>query len=608
MTAVPSAPALPLKAPFVLLDDSRDGASGTLYRRPLAVIAAWTAAEVAPALARLDRATAAGHVAAGFLAYELGYVLEPALAPLLPPRRQRHLPLLWLGVFAVGEPVAKVDAWLAAAGGGGGRLVATGPGLDRDAYRRRFRRVHDLIRAGDVYQVNLTFMEQFRFEGDPIAIYRDLRRRQPVAHGALIGLGDHVVLSVSPELFVEATAGMIAARPMKGTQARGPTAAADARLARALAEDGKARAENLMIVDLIRNDIGRVAATGSVAVTDLYTVETLPTLHQMTSGITARLSPGVTPAALIRALFPCGSITGAPKIRAMQIIRELEDGPRGVYTGAIGRFGPGGDVRLSVAIRTLVLAPGAGGRAGVAGLGVGSGLVHESDADAEYDECRLKARFLEPPDRDFRLVETLAWHRGSGYRLLDRHMARLAASARWFGFAHDRPAVEAALAAAAAAFVGDGRRVRLLLAADGRLAIESQPLAPTPPSPLRARLWPQPRRLDDPFLYHKTTRREPYDRALGDARQAAGCDEVIFVNARGELAEGAWTNVFVERGGRLLTPPVAAGLLDGTLRQALLAEEPGRVGEAALSPADLDGADRIWLGNGVRGLMAVEIV
>lgn len=600
---------------LVLLEHGLDALAppggGVLYRHPLAVVTAAAAADVPAALDRLAAATAAGLTACGFLAYELGYALEPRLRSLLPAART--LPLLWFGLYRRGEPLADVDAWLAAHTDREvtePRLTPLGPALDRDGYRRRFARVKDWIDAGDAYQINLTFAEDFAFDGDPIALYRRLRRQQPVARGALLRLGPLAILSFSPELFIATGGGTITVRPMKGTAARGPTAALDAERAQALAADAKTRAENLMIVDLLRNDVGRVSACGSVRVTDLYTVETLPTLHQMTSGITARLRADATPATMVRGLFPCGSVTGAPKIRAMQIIRELEDGPRGVYTGAIGRFGPGGDATLNVAIRTLVLRCGGrgategGGGRGV--LGVGSGIVFDSDADAEYAECRLKARFLAPPDADFQLVETLCWQRPGGYPRLALHLDRLARSAAWFGFAADTAAIAQRLAAAAAAFTDDRLRVRLLLAADGTTRIDSQPLPP-PPARLRATLRPQPRRLDDPFLYHKTTRRAPYDAALAAVR-AEGGDEVIFVNGRGELTEGAWTNLFVETGGLLLTPPVACGLLAGTLRQHLLASEPGRVRERLLRPADLAAAERIWLGNGVRGLMAAEIV
>jgi para-aminobenzoate synthetase/4-amino-4-deoxychorismate lyase len=377
----------------VLLDDGlAPDHCCSLFEEPIEIVRCDAPAEVDAVLRRLEDATAAGLHAAGFLAYELGYLLEPRLAPLLPENRDQ--PLIWMGLFRSERRLSSSQAlqWIERQISGGYELSDLRLSISRDSYSEKFQQVLRFIEAGDAYQVNLTLKHLFRFRGDPLALYRDLRRRQPVAHGAVISTPAFSVLSLSPELFVRIADGVVEARPMKGTAARGSSPEDDERLRRWLARDEKSRAENLMIVDLLRNDIGRIAETGSVRVPDLFTVETYPTVHQMTSGITARLRQDVGTRALLHSIFPCGSITGAPKIRAMEIIRALEPMPRGVYTGAIGAIGPDRRARFNVAIRTLMLHADGRGE-----MGIGSGLVYDSVAEAEFEECLLKARFLTEP-------------------------------------------------------------------------------------------------------------------------------------------------------------------------------------------------------------------
>ena len=593
-------PEPPDPATFVLLDDPL-GAPGAcrLLQRPERIVECRAPVDLARCLDAIDEAVASGLHAAGFFAYELGYLLEPALAPLLPA--QRSDPLLWMGLFREARVLdaAAARAWMRQRAG-----EAEPPAvrdlrlsLDRAEYRRAFDRVRAFIAAGDVYQINLTLDCRFAWEGDPVRLYLELRRRQAVRCGGLIAAPGFHVLSLSPELFLHLEQGRARMRPMKGTARRGATPAEDAAVRARLAADPKSQAENLMIVDLLRNDLGRLAQIGSVQVTDLFTVETFRSLHQLTSGVEAELREVADVRGLLRALFPCGSVTGAPKIRAMQIIRALEPQPRGVYTGAIGVISPGGTAVLDVAIRTLMLRPDGRGS-----MGIGSGIVFDSDADAEYDECLLKAEFLTRPSEPFSLIETLRWRRDDGWALLDRHLGRLAASAAWFGIACDPVAVRALLEDAAQHFAADDMRVRLLLDEDGEPGLTAEPLAPAPPV-LRWARSDRPASSRDPFRYHKTTRRDLYDTELARLRAATGCDEVVFVNERGELTEGSWTNLFVRRGRHFLTPPVASGLLGGTLRAELLASRPGECVEAVLRPADLADADEVLLGNSVRGLM-----
>lgn len=589
----------------MVLDDplSRDG-SAWLLRAPRQLIVCNDPPEVPAGLALIEAGLQRGLWAAGFLAYELGYLFEPVLASLLPPRRDT--PLLYMGLFdaPVRLDAGEVGSFLDAQIRGPHQVRAVRPVLDRETYRQRFRRVQALIDAGDVYQINLTFKLDFEFEGDPFDLYRALRRRQRVACGGLIASRELHVLSLSPELFLHLKGSHALVRPMKGTAPRGVTPAEDEEQRQRLRQDQKSQAENLMIVDLMRNDLGRLARTGCVRVTDLFTVETLSSLHQMTSGITADLRPDVRLPALLQAIFPCGSVTGAPKIRAMQIIRELEAGPRGVYTGSLALLAPDGTAALNVAIRTLVLhGPAPGRQRGE--LGIGSGLVHDSDADAEYDECLLKAAFLDCPDPPG-LIETLRWDPNSGYALLDRHLRRLTDSAAYFGLPQPATAA-AALAQAATSFEDQPMRVRLTLDVDGRIDVVAGPLTSLP-AVLQYALSDRPVSSADPLRYHKTTRRAGYESELARLRAETGCDEVLFVNEHGELTEGCWTNLFVQRGDLLLTPPVACGLLDGTLRRELLDTRPEDVVESVLRPDDLDGTDAVLLGNSVRGLMPARRV
>jgi para-aminobenzoate synthetase component 1 len=369
--------------PFALFRDDLAGRE-VLFEQPSAIITAYDADEFEPALAAAQAAHAAGKWLAGYFSYEAGYLLEPKLVPLLPDGRRA--PLICLGVFdgpserAIAAP----------------RQPATnGPIFDAKAawsfedYEKRFSRLHRHIREGDCYQGNLTFPVHAQWSGDPLAAFNALTERQPVRYGALVDLGSPIVLSRSPELFFKIDAeGMIEAHPMKGTAPRGETKAQDAALKNFLRNDEKNQAENRMIVDLLRNDISLISEVGTLEVPELFNIETYPTVHQMVSRVRARLLPGLSIRQVFAALFPCGSITGAPKIRAMEVLHDLEATPRGVYCGAIGWIAPGGTMRFSVAIRTLSLFPD-----GAAVYNVGGGIVFDSKVEEEYQECLLKARF-----------------------------------------------------------------------------------------------------------------------------------------------------------------------------------------------------------------------
>lgn len=590
--------------PFVLIDDSLSpGGSAWLFENPVEIIACDDPAGVYEALDRIAGAGSRGLYAAGFMAYELGYLLETRLAPLMPAERRQ--PLIWMGLF--GEPLRLdrdgITRFLDAQAGNNSHAVeGRGQTVEREQYLDAIGRVKDYIAAGDVYQINFTFHHRFHLTGDPASLYRDLRRRQPVAHGALLQGPDWHLLSLSPELFVEIDDGHAVTRPMKGTAQRGATPAEDADIAAWLRADPKSRAENLMITDLLRNDLSRVALIGSVRVPDLFTVETYPTVHQMTSTVEARLRPGMGFRDIVERLFPCGSVTGAPKIRAMEIIHELETGSRGAYTGSVGMVAPNGDLRFNVAIRTLFVGGGGEGE-----MGIGSGIVHDSNPAAEYEECLLKARFLTAEHKDFQLIETMRWSRTDGFYLLERHLDRLEDSARFFGIPCDIGAVRAVLADCVRGLTGK-QRLRLLLDQGGAAGATATAITlPDPPPALQYAMATRPIDSHDRHRYHKTTRREMLDEERERLAGETGCDEVLFVNERGELTEGSYCNLFVEKGGWLLTPPLSCGLLDGTLRRELL-ETGGQVEERVLYPRDLEEADAVWLGNSVRGLQPARAV
>ena len=588
-----------LTPPYVLLEDRlTPGTPGRLYADPVAVIRCDDVERVDAAFRQIEQGLADGLHAAGLFAYELGYALEPKLASQMPD--DRKTPLLWMGLFEPPTLVAAgvLDAAFASLGPPP-PITDLRPDNDRTSHIGKVEQVLQLIEAGDVYQVNLTFPLRFHCPGDPLSLYAALRSRQPVAHGGVAALGDMTVLSVSPELWVQVAGGQATTRPMKGTVARGAGPAADQRARAALAADPKQRAENLMIVDLLRNDLARISVPGTVRAPDLFTVETYPSFHTLTSTITSQLEAGLGLRERVAGLFPCGSIVGAPKIRAGEIIRALEPSARGFYTGALGTIAPGGDMAFNVAIRTAVITADGVGR-----YDVGGGIVADSDPGAEYEEACLKARVLTDLTEDYGLIETFRWSRTEGFVRLDLHLDRMDRSARQLGFAFDQAEAEIGLSRLAATWdqASEDRRVRLQLARSGALETTYAPLVAST-GLLKVSLASD--RLDpgDPFLRHKTTRRDLYDRAFEEAA-AKGFDEVLFLNRRGEVAEASRNSVFVEVDGTLLTPPLTSGLLPGVLRQLLI--ESGRASEKVV-PVELLASHPILLGNSLHGLRPAHL-
>lgn len=499
------------------------------------------------------------------------------------------------------------------------RVSGLHPVMDEERYCRAIDRILEYIAAGDTYQVNYTFKLHFGFDGSVQGLYRDLRRSQPVPYGCFFKSGDRHILSFSPELFFRMNSERITARPMKGTMKRGRFHREDEEIARKLYSDVKNRSENVMIVDLLRNDLSRLVDNtggGEVRVESLFDVERYRTVYQMTSTIVANrfAHNHVAPARILEAIFPCGSVTGAPKIRTMQIIDELELESRGVYTGAIGYFGPQGEAVFNVPIRTVVV----DGKRGE--MGIGSGIVADSSPRDEWRECMLKARFLTSPPPRFKLFETLLFVPGSGYFLLEEHLARIKGSADYLGLICDSALIRNLLDRQAREFSGAGcKRVRMLLADDGEAVIEvagcERPLAFSLEEARRTGpgleglidFFIEPTDSSSRWLFHKTTRREQYDRAWRQA-DSEGLNDFVFCNEKGEITEGAISNVIVERNGECFTPPVTCGLLPGVMRTHLLSQSEGmKLREKVLYRQDLRRADRIYLCNSVRGVVAVRL-
>lgn len=535
--------------------------------------------EIYPLLVAAEAAAKSGHWVALMLSYEAA----PAFDAALKTSAAGPFPLGWVAVF---EQPPEACEQIAVADYEAGLWA---PLVSRAAFGAAIARIREFIAKGDSYQVNYTFPLGATFKGDPRSWYRDLCIAQGAAYCAYFDLGRYKVLSVSPELFFERVGQTIRTRPMKGTIRRGRWAGEDDAMARKLGQSAKDRAENVMIVDLLRNDLGRVSVPGSVDVTRLFEIERYETLWQMTSTVEATLKNGAGFPELMAGLFPCGSITGAPKIRTMEIIRELEPFPRGVYTGTLGFLRPGGDAVFNVAIRTVVI----DSEKGEATFGVGGGITYDSTAELEYEECLVKSSFLNAPVADFQLLESLLLETGEFF-LRKRHIERMKASADYFGFRFSEVEVSSELEQIGATHPNGRWKIRLLLSRSGETKSEVIGLAPASAAPLRVALATEPVNSNDRFLFHKTTNRVVYEKALA-AR--TDCDDVILWNENGEITESTNANVVVSIAGKLFTAPQSAGLLAGTFREELLAL--GKIRERVIRREELQGAAEFFLINSV---------
>lgn len=587
-----------------------------LFLNPIEEIDVSAPGEAAAAFARIEEGVEGGLYAAGLFSYELGYCLDEAFEP--PPAGP--FPLMSVGLYRdpgvydvrrgewegdvprIGDATSRTPR--------PGMFSVSEPAISETypVYERNIREVKRLIERGDTYQINYTVRLDFFLKGNSLGLYLDLRQRQKVAYSGMWRRGDMSVLSFSPELFFRIEGGEIEVRPMKGTAPRGAADAEDAEITRFLESDTKNRAENIMIVDLLRNDLGRVSEKGSVSVPRLFEVEKYETLFQMTSTVKAKLASDSGMLRIFSSLFPSGSVTGAPKISSMRIIRSLEKRPRGIYTGAIGFIAPKRRKAVfNVSIRTVSVT---GCRAE---MGIGGGIVYDSTPESEWREALLKADFLlaglpEMTPRDFSLIETFLWTQDGGLFLEKPHFERLARSAKYFGFNYDERTARVSIKAAVAdAQPGGGNlRVRLLLDRDGSVSVSINPAAKSTPGVTpRFTLSDKTVLSANPFLRHKTTVRDFYEEER-TTYEKRGFFDVVFMNERAELTEGTITNLFVRIDGRLCTPPAESGLLEGVFRRHLL--ETGEASERVLYTRDLDAADEILLCNSVRGLFRVEFV
>jgi para-aminobenzoate synthetase / 4-amino-4-deoxychorismate lyase len=588
---------------FAILDNNKKGSSNRsyLFAKPLKYCTARTPDEIEAKLAEVEACTGAGYHAAGYFSYELGYALNRRLLERLPP--DRDLPLFCVGIYQhrievedeqLDAALQRLAEWKTS------HIVDCRLNMTQAQYLAQLERVQRHIFDGDTYQVNFTLKYKFRHAGSPIALYAELRKRQKVEYGAFLSFPDATILSRSPELFVEKKGDRISTKPMKGTCKRGATPEQDRINFEFLSSDEKTRAENVMIVDLLRNDFSRISHRGSVKTTNLFEVQTYETLHQMVSTVSASVDERLPLVTLLKEIFPCGSITGAPKIRTMEIIRELESEPRGVYTGAIGFISPDNALSLNVPIRTLVLWPDGRGE-----MGVGSGIVYDSSPIAEYEECQLKGKFFTEGFAEFSLIECLL-HDG-GYRYLERHLARLRNSAEELAFALDADRLRADLLDREARMPPGPAKVRITLEKNGEYRIEHIPVAKATGEAgkiiVSTDYTPSSR---DWLLRHKTSARDFYRREY-DKYHAAGYHDVIFVNELGQVTEGSYNNLFIRNDDVWYTPPVSCGLIPGIQRQNLLNSGDIDAREKVLTIRDLHDADEIYLVNAIRGVRKVEL-
>lgn len=615
---------LALKKNSVLLETSLGDAANRvsyLFTDPVEILELSTLGDLNDYLLKIESFLRQGYFVAGFFGYECGYHIEK-----LNVNKQEKFsqPLAWFGVYPkplafdhssgninFPENIKEKDLQILPPANSGYFLKDLSFDLGEADYAEKIARIKEYIRVGDTYQINFTGRYRFKFSGSPLVLYKELKKNQKVPYGAFIQTEKQTFLSFSPELFFRIEGDRIITKPMKGTIGRGQTEAENQEKALWLYYDEKNRSENVMIVDLLRNDIGQLCETGSVEVPELFVVEEYKTLFQMTSTVTGILKKEVGLTEIFYSLFPSGSITGASKIRSMQIIKELETQPRGIYTGSIGYFAPALDnngkavgsrpfskAEFNVAIRTIALTGAAGE------MGVGSGIVYDSLARDEFNECKVKAKFLTNLATNFSLLEAILWDKE--FVRLEKHLNRLMNSANYFGFSCDLAHLKTLLTASLKDYPKDHKyKVRLQLEKDGRATVAVTPGgAPVSSQPLYVKISEERVDSTNPFLYYKTTNRAFYDRIYTEAVKQ-NFTEVIFLNEKGEVTEGAVSNIVIQKDGQLLTPPQSCGLLNGMYRDYLLVEKLAT--EQILYRGDLETADKIFICNSIRGMREVII-
>lgn len=575
-----------------------------LFLKPIVVIKTSCVSEILSSLEKVEHFLKQGFYAAGYLTYEAGLCFER----ILEKNKQFNFPLLWFGIYK--EPLVFCHKTLTFYGGGIPRADLKNSSYEKEAYKitrpffcmgekqyaNRINEIKSFIERGNTYQVNFTFKYKFDFTGSSEELFLDLSGEQSVPYGAFIKHDSLEILSFSPELFFNKKGDKIVVEPMKGTISRGISMKDDALKKAILKNNPKDKAENIMIVDLLRNDLGRIALTGTVKALKIFKVEKYETLFQMVSSIKANLKKGIKISEIFANLFPSGSVTGAPKIETMKIIEELEQSPRGIYTGSIGFISPCGESVFNVAIRTVLIDK----KLHKGEMGIGSGIVYDSNPKEEYAECRLKAQFLTKKKQAFSLIETLLWN--NRFFLLRLHLKRLCASAGYFRFKFDRYEILRFLKKKILLFDKKKKyRVRLVLEKDGWMKAETVSIEPEAEKKLKICFSAIKTSSKDIWLYHKTTCRRLYDEEYSKCRNN-GFDEVVFSNEKGQITEGAVSNILIKKGKNFYTPPVSCGLLNGVFRQFLMKNKKMPLKEKILFDKDLQEADNIYFINSVRGI------
>ncbi len=578
--------------------NDKDNFTSFLFTNPVKIIMTKKYSQLEDCFKNAERLLKKGYYIAGYLSFEAASSFEKHIRQHNPVKT----PLIWLGIYkkpavyhckkgAISLPVQRNYD-----------ITCLKPALSKKKYLSKIKKIKNLIKKGLTYQVNFTYKYNFQFQGSVRSFFMELGRQQPVSYGALIDTGENSILSLSPELFFRKKNSSMTMKPMKGTIERGRTCPEDKRKESELFSSKKDRAENVMIVDMLRNDLGKISKKGFVKVRKLFETEKYRTLYQMTSTIKSKLEKASL-FEIFKNTFPSGSVTGAPKIETIKIIKALEKKPRNIYTGSIGCVFPNGDSVFNVAIRTILLDK----KTGKGEMGVGSGVTMSSDPAREYEECRLKADFLVKKNKSFKLIETILWTKGK-FSLLRLHLKRLKESAQYFDFFYNSNKVIKGLLKIEKKFKKNrSYKVRLLLDECGNIDISFSGLMETRKGIRKAAFSGKTVKSEDIFLYHKTTNRRIYDEEYKKCKNK-GLFDVLFTNEKGEVTEGAISNIIIKKGNRLFTPRINCGLLNGIYREHLLKKRGFRLKEKSLCPKDLLKADKIFLCNSVRGTVEVRIV
>ncbi len=581
-----------------------------LFIRPQVVIRADSGDEVLEALKKIEDFINKGFYAAGYLTYEAGLFLEGTSIK----NKKFDFPILWFGIYT--QPLVFDHRTLKFSGDVSClKLLKKDLSLDKTykianpefslgpkPYGKCIKKIKKYIEIGDTYQVNFTFKYKFDFHGSTQKLFLDLNSKQAVSYAAFVKHDSQEILSFSPELFFRKRNNRLVVKPMKGTIARGLNIEDDGLKETLLGRSQKNRAENIMIVDLLRNDLGRISEVGTVKPIKIFEVEKYETLFQMTSSVKSNLKKDITLIQFFRSLFPSGSVTGAPKIRTMQIIEKLEREPRKVYTGSIGFISPyNKEAVFNVAIRTILI----NRKQNRGEMGIGSGIIYDSQEAAEYAECRLKANFLTEKKQDFALIETILYK--NNFFLLPLHLKRICDSAEYFNFKFDRKKIIKALKQQVRGLKKkEAYRLRLLLGREGNIKIKTAILRPEREKAIKVTLSKEKIDSRDPFIYHKTTNRNMLDKEYLKCRQK-GFDETIFTNQKGQITEGAISNILIKKNNFFYTSPVSCGLLSGVFRQFLLQKKKIPLKEKVLYKKDLLEADGIYFINSVRGMRQASL-